>query len=248
MSNSNDIKRNLLASSFATIIAEFATLPICTIKTNYQNTNSNSIINTTKELYQTNGFKSFYQAFIPAMCSQMISTSSKFVFYKYLEDKKLVKNFTGYKFINGAIAGLTSTILTHPLDNIKIHHQMNKSIVSEIKSSGIKVLYRGYSKTISKIIVSSSLFFPLYDYYLDYIKKQNIKYDYVLASGLSGFTTTLITHPIDYLKTRHIYGHANLYDSSNIFNYYKGISLNMMRIVPSFIITMSMTNIFLNNF
>lgn len=243
MSKSNDIKRNFLASSLATIVSELATLPICTIKTNYQNTNSISILNTTKQLYQTNGLKAFYQSSLPAIGSQMISTSSKFVFYKYLEEKNICN-----KFVNGGFAGLISTILTHPLDSIKIHHQMNKSIVSEIKKFGIKVFYRGYSKTISKIIVSSSLFFPLYDHFLDYVKKQNIKYDYVIASGLSGFVTTLITHPIDYLKTRHIYGHANLFESTNIFDYYKGLSLNLMRIVPSFIITMSVTNILLNNF
>ena len=47
---------NFKNSAIATAIAEVATLPICTIKTNYQNTNSTSIIQTIKNIYNQNPF------------------------------------------------------------------------------------------------------------------------------------------------------------------------------------------------
>ena len=69
--NNNKIFRNIVYSSLATSIAELATLPICTIKTNYQNTHSNSIINTAKSIYSRGGIKPFYAASVPAIFGQV---------------------------------------------------------------------------------------------------------------------------------------------------------------------------------
>jgi len=44
-------------------------------------------------------------------------------------------------------------------------------------------------------------------------------------------------HPVDYLKTRHMAG-LNLYSGWNPLIYYRGLSINLMRIVPHFMITM----------
>jgi hypothetical protein len=239
MSHNGNIKKNLYASCVATATAELATLPICTIKTNYQNTNSNSISATIKDIYNKNGFKGFYKASFPAIGSQMISTSSKYVFYRYLEDLKLENS---NKFFNGVIAGLTSTIITHPLDSVRIHQQMQKSFTNKLKREGLKLFYRGYSKTFSKILVSSALFFPLYDYYLSYFKNNYRNSDtknYLWAGFSSSVTATCIMHPIDYLKTRHIYGQS-LYNGFNPINYYRGLTLNLLRIVPHFMITMTL--------
>ena len=60
----------------------------------------------------------------------------------------------------------------------------------------------------------------------------------ISASFMSAIISTTIMHPIDYLKTRHIYG-LPLYSGFNPFNYYKGLALNLARIVPHFVITMT---------
>ncbi len=232
MSTLNDIKKNLYASSIATCIAELITLPICTIKTYYQNTLSNSITKTTKEIYYKNGIKSFYKASFSAISSQIISTSSKYILYKYLEDMNLRYS---NKFINGGIAGIISTIVTHPLDTIRVHQQMQKNFISELKNQGLKLFYRGYSKSFTKIIIGNSLYFPLYDYSLNFF--ENNSYSFILAGFTSSLFTTIIIHPIDYFKTRQIYGNK-LYYGINPFNYYKGLTINLIRVVPHFIITM----------
>lgn len=231
----SNVYSNLICSASATAIAEFTTLPICTLKTNYQNTTSNSIINTAANMYKENGVKAFYKASFPAIGSQMISTSSKYVLYRYLEDQ----NFKySNKVLNGLFAGLTSTIITHPLDSIKIHLQMNTPFISELKTHGFKLFYRGYSKTLGKIFVSSCLFFPLYDMYNNYFKNKQISNTSFWSSFASGFTSTLVMHPIDYMKTRQIYG-LPIFQGWNPKNYYKGLTLNLMRVVPHFIIVMT---------
>lgn len=220
---------NLVNSALGSAVAEIITLPVCTLKTNYQNTSSTSIISTAKEMYKSRGLRSFYQASFPAIFSQMISTSSKWVIYRHLEDQHYQYSNS---IFNGVISGISSSLVTHPIDTIKIHLQMRKPFVPELKTHGIRLFYRGYSKSFSKVCVGSACFFPLNDYC-------NKRFDNpVLASFFSGLLSTLIIHPLDYLKTRHIYGQT-LYQDLNPSFYYKGLSLNLLRTVPHFTIMMS---------
>jgi hypothetical protein len=219
----------VINSATATCVAEIVTLPICTLKTVYQNTNSKSIIETAKNIYVKTGIAGFYKASVPAIMSQMFSTSSKYTFYKKLEDANLP--YTN-KIVNGLLSGIMASIFTHPIDVVKIHWQMNDSLKQGIKENGLGVFYRGYSKTLSKVSMGSALFFPLTDHF-----KQTTD-NIMLASLYAGFVSTLIIHPLDYLKTRHIYNQP-LFQGFNPMFYYKGLTLNMMRILPHFVIVMT---------
>jgi hypothetical protein len=284
MSNlNNDVKvpifKNLFYSASATGIAEIITLPVCTLKTNFQNSSSTSIVETVKNIYTKEGVKAFYKASFPAITSQMFSTSTKYVMYKYLDDRNFFSslqphNQKGYhetksnhsaKIVNGILSGILISLVTHPLDVVKINLQnvMFKSssydkpkVYSSTSTSfhnKLKVYYQGYSKTLSKVIVGSALFFPLKDIYSDFFKKQqernhksksnNDAFHLSLKSSFcSAITSTIIIHPIDYLKTRHI-GNQTLYNGWNPKIYYKGISLNLLRVVPHFTITMTLIDI-----
>ena len=221
---------NFYSSLIGTGIAEIITLPICTLKTNFQNSNHQSIKELTKKIYLKHGIKAFYNASFPAIAGQMISTSTKYTIYKYLtsNEKNPIKN----RFVNGMIGGITSSLMTHPLDVIKVHLQMNYNFTSELKKEGFKLFYRGYSKTFTKIAISSSCFFPIYDTIFDKIHNP------LISSTVSGFISAIIMHPVDYLKTRHMSGKP-LYQGYNPLVYYKGLTLNLLRIVPHFIITMT---------
>lgn len=217
--------KNIIASGSATAIAEFATLPICTIKTNFQNIidmkRKPSIQEVVKNIYTRGGIKAFYAASYPAIGGQIFSTCSKYTLYRYFNSNPdyPVKN----RFLNGLTAGVVSSMVTHPLDVFKVHLQMGKKFDGKI--------YRGYSKTFLKIAISSSIFFPLYDTIKD---KINNPY---LSAGCSGVLACVLMHPVDYLKTRHMAG-LKLYEGLNPMIYFRGLSINLMRIVPHFVITM----------
>lgn len=223
----NQNKKNLIISALSASVAELITLPICTIKTNYQNTESKSIKTTVQSMYNQYGVRGFYKASIPSIAGQALSTSSKYTLYRYFETQNgWIKN----KVFNAVLAGIISSFMTHPLDTIKVHKQMNTPILRSVIANPF-ILYRGYSKTFSKILVSSSLFMPLYDTLNQYNNP-------MLASFGSAVISTTIMHPIDFLKTRHIYG-LPLYVGINPLYYYKGIGLNLARIVPHFTIMMT---------
>lgn len=220
---------NIINSAIASSVAEITTLPMCTIKTHCQNTNNKSMRDTIKKIYKDGGFFAFYRASFPAFSSQIFSTSSKYAAYRYLNETKYISS---HKMINGLLAGVATSIVTHPLDTIKVHLQMNTPFIPELKKNGYRLFYRGYSKTFSKVCISSCLFFPLYDYV-------NAKLNNAfLASFLTSIISTTIMHPIDYLKTRHIYG-LQLYQGWNPKLYYTGLTMNLMRIIPNFTIIMT---------
>ena len=183
-------------------------------------------------MYDIGGVNSFYSASALAVLSQIISMSSKYSIYKMLDHRCE----RGNKFINGFISGLLSSLITHPMDVFKINRQINRKIFPLIRAQGYRFIYRGFSKTIIKSCIGSSLCFPLYDYY--YQRFNNI----IVASILSSFSATVITHPIDLLKTRSISG-KKLFIGWNPAKYYRGLSLNLLRIIPNFIIFMKVINI-----
>lgn len=215
---------NILNSAAAAAIAEVLTVPICTIKTNYQ-TSSGDLINIIKNIYSTGGVRAFYRASGPAVLSQMLSTSSKYSIYRWMD------KYSDWKIFNGALSGVLSTLITHPVDFMKIHWQMNQAARPIIAHEGIGVLYRGYSKSFSKALVGSSLFYPLYDW------SKNITSNAVSASFISAVISTTIMQPVDYLKTRHIYGNSLWQLNPRV--YFRGYGLALIRIVPHFMITMT---------
>ena len=218
------MNKNILSSALATGIAELVTLPICNVKTNFQNSNQDirSVVST---IFKNDGIKGFYRASLPAILSQVISTSSKYTLYQYFGD-----NFNTPKILNGLVSGILSSLVTHPLDFLKIHLQMKTK-------PDLKLVYRGYSKSFGKIVIGSVLFFPLYDL----IKERTG--DPFSASFFSAMVSTVAMQPLDYLKVRHIYNQS-FNHGWRVKKYYKGITLNLFRVVPHFMIVMVLTERF----
>ncbi len=217
---------NLISSIIGTGCAEILTLPICTVKTVYQNSNE-TIANTIKQIYYKNGYIGFFQASLPAISSQIISTSSKYYFYNLIKEKRgtdskdIISNS-----INGALGGILGSLFSHPFDVSKNYIQRNEKI-----KINIKTLYQGYSASILKNIVLHSTLFPVYDYY-------KIKFDnQILASICTTITCSLIVQPVDYYKTVMMTGN----NFTDFKNPYKGFSLMLSRSIPHFMLTMCIT-------
>ena len=233
-----DARKDLISSALATFVAEIVTFPICTLKTNYQNTNNVSIHYTCKNIWNKYGFRGFYNASGWAIGSQMLSTSAKYTFYQLFKDiipkKMTILDYSfGNTIISGTCSGIASSIITHPVDVVKIHSQMHKLFLPELKTHGVYIFYRGYSKSFFKSGLGSSFFFPLYDMCKNYV------YNSTLASLLSAIVSTTIIQPIDYMKTRHIYGQS-FFTGYYPVPYFKGLSLNLARVVPHFTIMMTL--------
>lgn len=211
-------------SAIATGVAELFTLPICTTKTVYQNSGFNSIYDASISIYRNRGIIGFYKASIPSVGGQVFSTASKWTLYN-----KINSIYPDNKFINGMISGISVSTVTHIADVIKVHIQMDsKNLLNKINRNPFSTLYSGYKWTFIKASISGPLFFPLCEYFKE---KTNSVF---IGSMFASIIGCVFMQPIDYFKTRSMYG--NKIDLKNPF---KGLSLNLMRVVPHFIIVMT---------
>ena len=217
------------------------TLPICTAKTNYQtDLQYKSIFDVCKNIFNTRGIYGFYSASLPAIGSQIISTASKYTFYNFIKNYRNTQSGDiQNNILNGAVGGVGASLFSHPLDVLKIHRQNNVPFMQEFNKVGFPLIYRGYSKTLIRSIMVTSLIFPFYDFYKS--KCDNI----FVAAALSALTGTAFLHPVDNLKVRHIAGQSLYLNfgniSGNIKYYYRGVHVNLLRVMPHFIITMYIT-------
>ena len=224
--------KNLFASSSGAMVAEICTLPICTLKTNFQNSQTPhySISQTCRSIYDQHGWRGFFNASRWAVSSQMLSTCSKYVLYESMKNSM-------NPFLAGAVSGALASLASHPFDVFKVHKQMHS-----VKQIHWDMWYRGYSKTLSKSICGSILFFPLFDTFQNHLPAQNV----IFAALASAVCSTVLIHPLDLMKTRQIYAQSIRFEEWRM--YFKGLSLNLLRVVPHFVITMAVIEKIKKNF
>ncbi len=229
---SNDLPIYVLSSSISTFVAELTTLPICTVKTIFQNDVKSTIPKIIENIYKNQGIRGFFQASTPAILSQVVSTSSKFSFYRYIQDqRKTKKEDVWNNALNGMLGGFIGSIFTHPFDVWKNFSQRNFSYKQHfldqktIKDKIRYGLYQGYSGSIMKNVVLYASLFPIHDYY------RTLTSNLFLASMATTVSVSLIIQPFDYYKVVKIAG-------NQIKNPMRGISLLLARSIPHFYITM----------
>lgn len=235
----SSVLKHIISSALATTIAEIATLPICTIK---NNVNDHSIRKVVREIYLSRGIAGFYNASLVAIASQVLSTTTKYTWYRVLGGY-ISEDLPQKRFLVGGMAGVLGSLMTHPFDVVKIHLQMRIPISEfrkELRRLGPSLLYRAYSKTLCKSIVGSMMFYPLYDTFSERMESRS------LAAFCSAIISTVVMQPFDYAKTRNIYSlPANPgRDWWRVDQYFKGVGLNLARVVPHFVIVMTCIEFF----
>ena len=126
--------------------------------------------------------------------------------------------------ISGLLAGFSTTIVTHPLDVIKIRLQLSRdtpktthpleSIISVIKkiNQDAKVAYklnhkpkafnyliqyyRGITPNLIGNISAWGIYFALYAEFKSKVKTNNTTMNYFASSVLAGLSTSIITNPL----------------------------------------------------
>jgi solute carrier family 25 carnitine/acylcarnitine transporter 20/29 len=141
---------------------------------------------------------------------------------KKLNNKTSTANekYNQYKIyaISGAIAGLTQSFLLSPVELIKIKMQLPNSnyrstwqctrdLIANKKNGGLKyLLTRGTLLTCMRDVPAVSSYFTGFEYMCNSLttSKDNLTvFDLLMAGGVAGCASWLITYPIDVIKTRY---------------------------------------------
>lgn len=237
----------LLCSALATSIAEFATVPICTMKTVYQTEKQiASFKGAAKWITEKQGIMGFFRSSPLSISGQVYATCSKYTLYRQFQSIRIGEEKTKLqnKILDSMIANLITSITTHPIDQCKVMIQKHQSIRREYGRSkyGPLFFYRGYTKSIGKLLVGSATFLPIYETLND--RWNNV----ILASFCTSIISTCAMQPFDYLKTIQMCGEKHDYKKQPLSIYCRGLGLNLIRIVPHFTIGMSLLDYFLKIF
>ena len=222
------MSNNLFPSIIGTLVAEIVTLPICTIKTVYQNNSKLNIRQTINLILINSGYRGFFQASVPAIISQMVSTSTKYTFYNKIKEYRQTKsNDLLSNSMNGIIGGILGSIFAHPIDVWKNYSQRNEKF--NWQKIDYKLYYQGYSASMYKNIVLYASLYPIYDFY-----KHKFNSIYI-SSIATTITVSFIIQPFDYYKTVKIAGNKFDFKLNNLS---RGFGLMLFRSIPHFLITM----------
>ena len=237
------MEQYICASALGTLVAEISTLPICTVKTIYQNNPQFTTKSTIQNIYNMNGLRGFFSASIPAISGQVLSTSSKYTIYETIKKyRKTEKSNLLDNSINGLMSGIIGSILTHPIDCWKNFNQRGENYTKYLgnilrQESFLefikKGLYKGYSGSIGKNVALYSSLFPLNDFYKSHFDST------LISAPLTTITVSLIVQPFDYYKVVVMAGNK----PSKPF---RGLGLMMARSLPHFAITLYVTELLLN--
>lgn len=106
---------------------------------------------------------------------------------------------TGNHSISGFVSGAICSFVSVPLDFVKIQRQFNRPMKSIIKMNP----YIGWRYAMLREAISGAIFFTVFN------KFRNKKgFRVSTAAAVAGFTTVLVSHPLDVIKTRIQLGHS----------------------------------------
>lgn len=207
--------------------AELITLPICTLKSIYQVEDKNMKQSINKMIKNP---LCIIKSSLPAVYVQVINSFYKLTLFNHL------KCYTSSKLdliLLGILISTSNILLSHPIDYIRVCIQTNQKY--QLNFSNIT---KGILSNFYKQVVAGSLYLPL---------REILKNNYPTVESwklglLAAFIGTCIVHPFDYFKT---YLMGNSLDTKiNISKAYRGLHINLTRILPHFVLMTELTEYF----
>lgn len=210
------------------VIAEGVTYPVLTFRTKYMTSQTNML-----HLLKTS--KGYYSGLSWALLNSGIGFPCRYLAFDLLNGNE--EGLPLYKrVLLGFLAGILTTPIIHiPFAFSSYYQEDHKKLSKEIKSKGIKIIFRGMSSTMIRNAVGNSLFIPINSYVLDKLSYLDDQSRVICSAFISGVAGSIVLHPIENKQIRHTLGHSHWL--SGIRQYYRGFSLSLLRIVPYYLIT-----------
>ncbi|KAF0983749.1 hypothetical protein FDP41_007664 [Naegleria fowleri] len=193
-------------------------------------------------------------------------TAAQFVSYEKYKEFAIARSKDGkistvQRLVCGGLAGMTSVIVSYPLDVVrcrlsaqyepKIYHGINHCLKLIYKQEGLYGLYRGIVPTLLGIAPYVALNFTTYEKLkvlcLEYLGSDSLGIVTKLALGaVSGTFAQTVTYPFDVVRRRmQMVGmggsteHISLFDAFRqvyqrygFVGFYKGLLSNYLKVIP----------------
>ncbi|KAK4353926.1 hypothetical protein RND71_026120 [Anisodus tanguticus] len=176
-------------------------------------------------IVQQEGIAALYSGVSATVLRQTLYSTTRMGLYDMLKTKWTDPNTNnmplGKKIVAGLIAGGIGAAVGNPADVAMVRMQADgrlsapqrrnyKSVVDAIsqmtKSEGITSLWRGSSLTVNRAMLVTASQLASYDEFKEMILKKGLMKDglgtHVTASFAAGFVASVVTNPVDVIKTR----------------------------------------------
>lgn len=219
--------KSFLGGGAAGISAVLVGHPFDTLKVRLQTSNQyKGILDCAKQTIAKDGFKGLYKG----MMSPLVGVTPMFAlsFWSYDIGQKLVyaltpnrasKDLSMTEFaIAGGFSAIPTTIVTTPMERVKVVMQTQDQVVGGTKyngmfdagrgmykEGGLSSLYRGTVATLARDIPGSAAYFVAYEFFYRMLKSKDdsISVGAVLFSGgMAGVAMWSIAIPPDVIKSR----------------------------------------------
>ncbi|XP_059625767.1 uncharacterized protein LOC132268886 isoform X1 [Cornus florida] len=169
------------------------------------------------QLVKNEGPRSLYLGFTPALMRSVLYGGLRLGLYepsKYACELAFESTNVLVKIASGAFSGAISTALTNPVEVLKVRIQMNPNIrrgaVGEIckiaSEEGIMALWKGVGPAMARAAALTASQLATYDEFKRGLVKwtplEEGFYLHLISSTVAGTVSTLITAPMDMIKTR----------------------------------------------
>jgi len=135
----------------------------------------------------------------------------------------------------GYVGGIIGTLMSHPIDTIRINKQSSMKPTYSLRS-----LYRGILTPIIGIGIEKAIVFGTYD-----LINKKICNNFLSGVG-AGFSSTIVVTPVEYFKI--IYQNNSNIKQLRLKNLYRGWTATLFREVPGYGIYFYTYNKLINTF
>jgi solute carrier family 25 carnitine/acylcarnitine transporter 20/29 len=137
-------------------------------------------------------------------------------------------------YFKGCVSGMVGILISHPVDSIKTHYQIQKNIIKTSYKYTVSNLYKGVTSPLFGVGLEKALVFGTYNYV------NNITNNTPLSGAVSGLVASIIVSPYERIK---IMKQTNqkiiLSDCLKPKFIFKGLSATFTREIPGFAIYFS---------
>jgi len=261
-----DGSRSVAAGGGAGIIARTASAPLDRIKLLFQvqamassgtsATAYTSVGQAFRKIYAEEGILSFWKGngvnvirVAPYAAAQLASND----YYKSLLADEQGKLGVPQRLLAGALAGMTGTAITHPLDTVRLrlalpnhgYNGMMHCFGTVYRTEGVGALYKGLGPTLAGIAPYAAINFASYDmakkmYYGEDGKEDRVSN--LVVGGASGTFSATVCYPLDTIRRRmQMKGktYNGMYDAittiartEGVKGFFRGWAANTLKVVP----------------
>ncbi|SCN92237.1 related to carrier protein YMC1, mitochondrial [Fusarium fujikuroi] len=189
-------------------------------------------LDVTRKIWSVEGPRSFYKGTLPPLLGVGACVSIQFGAFHYFSqhfnnfNKQQRSNhkgslYLGQFYIAGALAGVTNSVISGPIEHIRIRLQTQphgeKKLYSGVSDcvrkiwqhQGISGIYRGQAVTILREFHGYGVWFAAYEGLVQHVvrmegkKRSEIEsWKFAVCGGLAGELLWLLSHPLDVIKSK----------------------------------------------